>query len=429
MVTDRSQNSDKQVLRVLQKGEFMVQQVTLTARMRTNLLVLQKTQDALSATHVRISTGRKIDQITDDVSAYFQIKSLDDRVADFESRREEIDQSISAVSSAIAATSAIDSLLRQLKGILIAAKTASGTERATLAVQYNSVKSQIDFITSDAGYQGLNLVNNSTARLTTQFSERSSSRLEMIGGRLTTYATSAAAAFGTITNASIASLVTLSAPTVGIYYMARAGSTGGDFSTAAVVKYAFGNSVGAAVPTALLQNGTFVTSNVVNPYFLAVGSTRGLFTENYTDTSGLNIFFASQMFIYVASDLTGSAAIETVSAGGTLWSAAAFTRDAGLGSDYFNQALDYVAAGVDAAIGQNRSFASSFAAGVAVLQTRLEFTKDYMRAQTGGARALALADVQEEGANLVALQTKLQLVTRGLAFGAETERSILRIFG
>lgn len=402
--------------------------VTLSARMRTNLLVLQKTQDALAATHVRISHGRKVDRVTDDVSSYFQIKSLDDRVASFETRRGEIDQSVSAVSAALAASSAIDGLLKQLKGILISAKTASATERSALSVQYNSVKAQIDYLANDSSYQGLNLISNSTARLTTEFSDRSSSRLDVTARRLTTYATSTAGTLGTVTNASQASLVTLSAPTVGIYYIARAGSTGSDFSTTAVVKYAFGNSIGAAVPTALLQNGTFVASNVVDPYFLAVGSTRGLFTNVYTDTSGLNIFFASQMFLYIAADLTGSAAIQTVSTGGTLWSAANFAADTGLAADYFNQVLDYVAAGVDAAIGQNRSFGGSLANSVSVLQTRLSFTQDYMRAQTSGARALALADVQEEGANLVALQTKLQLVTRGLAFGAETERSILRIF-
>jgi hypothetical protein len=210
--------------------------------------------------------------------------------------------------------------------------------------------------------------------------------------------------------------------------VARAGSIGANFSTTAVVKYAFGNSVGAAVPTALIDAGTFVASNVVDPYYISVGSTRGLYTNVYTDTSGLNIFFASQIYLYISSDLTESAAIQTVSTGGTLWSAAAFAPDTGRGYEYFNQALDHEAVGVDAAISQNRSFAGNLAVSVAVLQARLTFTKDYMDAQTGGARALALADVQEEGANLVALQTKLQLVTRGLAFGAEAERSILRIF-
>ncbi|GFZ89168.1 flagellin [Elstera cyanobacteriorum] len=405
-----------------------MQPITLSARMRTNLLVLQKTQDALAATHVRISTGRKVDRVVDDVSSYFQIKSLDDRVAGFETRRDEIDQSVSAISTALTATSAIDGLLRQLKGILVAAKTSTASERSALSVQYNSVKSQIDYMTADASYQGLTLVANSQARLATEFSDRSASRLDITGQRLTTYNTSAAGTLGTVTNASIASLVTLTAPTVGLYYLERGGSTGANFSAVAVVKYAFGNSVGAAVPTDLIQNGTVVSANIVNPYYLNVASIRGLYTDTYTNTSGLNIFFASQMFIYVGAELTGSAAIQTVSTGGTLWSAAIFAPDTGLGAETFNRALDFVVAGVDDAILQNRSFAGSMVTNVSILQTRLSFTQDYMRSQTNGARALALADVQEEGANLVALQTKLQLVTRGLAFGAETERSILRIF-
>lgn len=406
-----------------------MQPIALSARLRTNLLVLQKTQDALAATHVRISTGRQVDKVLDNVASYFQIKGLDDRVAGFETRRDEIDQSVSVISTAVTASSAIDGLLRQLKGILIAAKTSSASERSTLSVQYNSVKSQIDYIAADASYQGLTLVANSRARITTDFSDRSASRLDVTGQRLTTYNTLAAGTLGTVTNASIASLVTLTAPTVGLYYLERGGSTGANFSTVAVVKYAFGNSVGAAVPTDLIQNGTVVSANIVDPYYLAVGSTRGLYTDKYTDASGLNVFFASQMFIYVGAELTGSAAIQTVTTGGTLWSAAVFAPDTGLAAETFNRALDFVVAGVDDAILQNRSFAGNMATNVSILQTRLSFTTDYMRAQTSGARALALADVQEEGANLVALQTKLQLVTRGLAFGAETERSILRIFG
>lgn len=406
-----------------------MQPVTLNARMRTNLTVLQKTQDALASTHVRISTGRKIDTVVDDVSKYFEVKTLDDRVSGFITRRDEIDQAVSTVSTALTASSAIDGLLRQLKGILISAKTSSATERATLSVQYNSVKAQIDYLANDASYQGLTLVANSYAKVTANFSDRSASTLDINGRRLTTYSTSAANTLGTVANASIASLVTLTAPTVGLYYMARGGSTGGTFSTTAVTKYAFGNSVGAAVPTDLILNGTVVSANIVDPYYLNVGSIRGLYTNKFANTSGLNVFYASQIFIYISADLTGSAAIQTVSTGGTLWSAAEFAPDTGLGAEYFNSALDYVAAGVDDAIQQNRSFSGSLSTGISVLQTRLTFTKEYMQAQTSGARALALADVQEEGANLVALQTKLQLVTRGLAFGAETERAILRVFG
>ena len=62
------------------------------------------------------------------------------------------------------------------------------------------------------------------------------------------------------------------------------------------------------------------------------------------------------------------------------------------------------------------------------LQTRLDFTKQYVNNLTEGADKLTLADINEEGANLVSLQTRQQLGIQALAFAGQSEQAVLRLF-
>ena len=46
-----------------------------------------------------------------------------------------------------------------------------------------------------------------------------------------------------------------------------------------------------------------------------------------------------------------------------------------------------------------------------------------------GADNLVLADTNEEGANLLALQTRQQLSTTALSLAAQADQAVLRLFG
>ena len=64
---------------------------------------------------------------------------------------------------------------------------------------------------------------------------------------------------------------------------------------------------------------------------------------------------------------------------------------------------------------------------VALLQVRLEFTKAYVNDLEEGSAKLTLADINEEGANLVSLQTRQQLGISALAFAGQSEQSVLSL--
>lgn len=93
----------------------------------------------------------------------------------------------------------------------------------------------------------------------------------------------------------------------------------------------------------------------------------------------------------------------------------------------FNSKTDTVMQGLDRTISNLRSKASNIANNAAILRVRLDFTKEYVNVLQGGSDKLTLADLNEEGANILALQTRQQLGIQALALAGQAEQSILRL--
>ncbi|MHC8509125.1 MAG: flagellin [Rhodospirillales bacterium] len=91
-------------------------------------------------------------------------------------------------------------------------------------------------------------------------------------------------------------------------------------------------------------------------------------------------------------------------------------------------AINLVIDELDSALTTLRANAATLGANVALLQTRLDFTEDYVNTLEAGAGKLTLADINEEGANLLALQTRQQLGISALSFAGQAEQSILALF-
>ena len=83
---------------------------------------------------------------------------------------------------------------------------------------------------------------------------------------------------------------------------------------------------------------------------------------------------------------------------------------------------------LDSALTTLRTNASTLGSNVALLSTRLDFTNEYVNTLDTGSSKLTLADINEEGANLLALQTRQQLGISALSFAGQAEQSILALF-
>jgi flagellin len=76
-----------------------------------------------------------------------------------------------------------------------------------------------------------------------------------------------------------------------------------------------------------------------------------------------------------------------------------------------------------------RAQASSFGSHLSLVEIRTEFTKQMINTLQVGADNLVLADTNEEGANMLALQTRQQLSTTALSLASQADQAVLRLFG
>ena len=76
-----------------------------------------------------------------------------------------------------------------------------------------------------------------------------------------------------------------------------------------------------------------------------------------------------------------------------------------------------------------RSQSQYFGTNLSTVQIRQDFTKSMINTLQTGADALTLADSNEEGANLLALQTRQQLSTTALSLASQASQAVLRLFG
>ena len=75
-----------------------------------------------------------------------------------------------------------------------------------------------------------------------------------------------------------------------------------------------------------------------------------------------------------------------------------------------------------------RSFAAKLGSNLSVVQIRKDFTKDMVNTLQSGAAKLTLADTNEEGANMLALQTRQQLSSTALSLSSQADQNVLRLF-
>jgi len=83
---------------------------------------------------------------------------------------------------------------------------------------------------------------------------------------------------------------------------------------------------------------------------------------------------------------------------------------------------------IDSALVTVRQSAQAFGTNASMLQIRADFTTNIINTLKGGAAELVNADLNEESANLLSLQTRQQLGTISLGIAQQSEQSILRLF-
>jgi flagellin len=146
--------------------------------------------------------------------------------------------------------------------------------------------------------------------------------------------------------------------------------------------------------------------------------------------NGVNLLGGDDLTVNFNEDATSSTSITGVDytnanasplgiANSVNWSAANGVGDTN---------IDTAVADLTAALTTLRSESQTLGANLSTVQIRQDFTKATINTLQTGSSDLTLADSNEEGANLLALQTRQQLSTTALSLAAQADQNVLRLF-
>ena len=396
--------------------------VSLTLSTRANLLSLQTTKSLLDRTSTRLSTGLKVNAPIDNAPAYFAAQSLNFRATNFDTASANINQAVKALDSAINGLQAVTKLVQNAQGILTSMLTASSlTASDSLRSQYNALLTQIDLLTNDSSYQGVNLINNASQTLKLSFSNTpgvvdlsiSAIRSDSAGLFLSTVAQGLFFALQT-TIASQSSRDSIAS-------IASTATVASRDSVAAVAALQSQSSIASFASVSSFASQPSIASNATNGFSVPSQSSVPSF-ESVPSVASRNSAAAVQQSVSAPS-INSTASVPSVGSSSSQPSSAG-TTVAGVN-------LSLITA-TQLAVGQALSTLSANQATLgstnAILAVRLQFTQSYVSTLQGGASLLTVADLNTEGANLTSLQTAQSLGVVSLQISTQSQQSILRLF-
>jgi flagellin-like hook-associated protein FlgL len=174
-------------------------------------------------------------------------------------------------------------------------------------------------------------------------------------------------------------------------------------------------------------------ANLMTQYNTILGQVDELMKNS--GYNGTNLLNGDKLSVkFDASTTTATLSIQNLATGaltatalGVVTGAAGSWTNAGTGTTG-DVAIATQLTNLSKAISTLRSEASALGANGAIVKTRQDFTSQMINTLRTGADGLTLADVNEEGANLVSLNTRAQLAQTALSLASQREQAVLRLF-
>lgn len=369
----------------------MSEMIHLSSAVRQNLLSLQNTADLMSKTQNRLATGLKVNSALDNPGSFFTASSLNNRASDLGGLLDDMGQAVQTLKAADEGIQSITKLVEAAKGKANQAlQSSSNDDRRKYATEYNELLSQIETLAKDAGYSGKNLLAGTGNDLSVVFNETGTSKLSVSAVDYTD--TTGALGLADLTTGT-SSTATVTEANL------EAGDEAGDTLTL---------TLGATTHSIDYSAGT-TTEEVV--------AAINAIADVSASTDGTTVTITSSAGQIGLDDTDTTANLATVT--GTGFVASSFDADSGINTSLSS---------LTSALNTLRSQASTFGTNLTVVENRQSFTNKLINTLEEGAGKLTLADTNQEGANLLALQTRQQLSSTSLSFASQADQNVLRLF-
>ncbi|MGX1742782.1 flagellin N-terminal helical domain-containing protein [Bosea sp. NPDC055353] len=380
----------------------------LSSGVRNNLLTLQQTTSEQGAIQNRLATGRRVNSAIDNPINFFTAAGLNDRSNQLGGLLDGISNGIQTIQAASKGIDAIVKLVQSAQSTIKQAQADAAQNRPTFTAATGSTE------TTKSGVLADTVAAAGTITLTPT------------GGTAATVTITATDTFRDLVNkVNDSGVATASINNAGELIIKGVGSA--ELTIAGADTITGGTGFDAAHTGADIDSD--VRSNLIDQF----NEIRTQIDELAKDSgfNGINLLAGDALSV-VFNEKTGTSQNKLDIQGEEI---TATNLGIGLaggtgGIDFQDDAaLIATADALTSALTSLRSTASSMGSQLSVVQTRQDFTKNMINTLTIGADNLVLADSNEEGAKLLALNTRQQLSQTALSLASQADQGVLRLFG
>jgi flagellin len=365
--------------------------IAFSPAVRQNLLAMQDTAAMMAQTNNRLATGLKVSTAVDNPQSFFTAQGLNNRASDLSGLLDNMGLAVNTLNAASKGIDAIQKLVAQAKST------------ANQALQTADVATTLETAVTAKDYSG----SGNSKTLTIEIGSTSTSIT------LTQNITSAGVLKTAISAAGIAGLtITESGGNISFSVASGEDLELGGTSTGS------GNLLAGTVTSTNGEANRKVYMDQFNDLLTQIDELSGDASFN-----GVNLLQSgTTLAVNFNEDQSSKLDIEGVAldaAGLSLSAATNWTADS---------AINAVISSLDSAKTTLRAQATAFGNNLSVVNNRQTFTKGLIDTLNSGAASLTVADINEESAGLLALQTRQSLATTALSISNQSEQSVLRLF-
>ena len=414
--------------------------ISLTASMRTNLLSLQNTQSLMDTTQERLSTGLKVNSAIDNASSYYTAQSLNNRASDLSALLDSMGQGIQTIQAANEGIEAITEFVEQAKAIANSARdAASKTDVKTLNAKFSDLTApdtpktsattaltlEIKKVNGDK-VEALGSSDEHDKAVTAALTKLNEAlTVGKIGGKnATEFKAAAEAAMKAFTGTVLEDVMEFSISADGkVSLTAKAG-----YQIAAKGAGEFAGQGDKAADTGLVGDTATSTVNV--------NTDRQKYAEQFNEImrqidklakdsgyKGINLLQMNTLTVIFNEDRSSQIEVKGVDASST-----GLKISNPVDSWQTDEDINKSITEAENAISELRIMASDYGNYYSIVQNRQDFTKNLINVLTEGADNLTLADMNEESANMLALQTRQQLAINSLSLASQAAQGVLQLF-
>ena len=405
--------------------------ISLTASMRTNLLSLQNTQSLMDTTQERLSTGLKVNSAIDNASSYYTAQSLNNRASDLSALLDSMGQGIQTIQAANEGIEAITEFVEQAKAIANSARdAASKTDVKTLSSKFSGD----DGVTADATALTLAVKKADGTALAGDGDEKKiSDAITAVNAKLAADQLKGKDA----TQLKTAIETALAADTAGVLKNVMEFNVTADGKVSVTAKAGYQVSVTGAGDFAGQGDKdddgavTNISTSTVN-----VNTDRQKYAEQFNEImkqidnlakdsgyKGINLLQMNTLTVIFNEDRSSQIEVKGVDASST-----GLKISNPIDSWQTDEDINKSITEAENAISELRIMASDYGNYYSIVQNRQDFTKNLINVLTEGADNLTLADMNEESANMLALQTRQQLAINSLSLASQAAQGVLQLF-